>query len=1256
MLQNSNSHSARMSSSSQQKKQRPTPVKGYIFRFDNTQSYSLPMCIEQSVAVLNKLEDDIKWKFNDGKIISTRDEVTSTFEIATATEHENINFEIALVFVQSIVDILTHFYISDKSTQDRSNVKTQINTLIEKVFGKKKRWQDRKREGEKAKEQELAQANAKMAQEHEQARVRSENEQARVRAEKEQARVRAENEQARVRAEKEQARVRVEHEQEQARVREQEQKQAQLYKTRKNDELKKQSELVTKLAKLDDSRDRCSKQQILFNTQNNLTSNEIEAIITNYTTKYDWMKDKNISNISNISNTSNTPDQYNGILIMMVLYNLMMNQPHIEIIMSLTKDKRDTLLNGDLVVYKKYLYYDYESNKTNLQFVTELYFNLNCTTGRQCDITTIDNSCNSFKTWLNTLDKSIFINCFSDDIIPKELANYVTQPKLLTYIRFRGDEYGNMSNSDKFEKKIENNSKYLFIKLNYMLNTYVSGPFTNIFFEEDSNDDVANKCTEILKLLNNKESVFVVGYGSSGAGKTSTLINYRYKDSKGDRQSEHGILLNIIKKIDNVSTVTMEIFEDYYGTFKNVTTELQKQLTFQRKSSNADYTLSKGSILNTENIPNKLGECIIFFIDEPKRRRIAATTNNKQSSRSHVIVKLTFTFNNTSGIGTGTAIMYIADYAGVENIFQCNDVGELVKFANIKSNRVNDDSFFYDKEANNEDMQICNKNGSSYNITKNVKNEEVILPSKRADIDKKIVNNSIWENYTTNCFLNPFDYNKENTKLDVFNKNIDEFIHKQSTIETNAIQIENKNQVRQTYYESSQADLSTFVNELKNINTNYFKVSSSETNTYHIYYNLAHTPFVNTSSTVKDELVQIQVINDYHNALIKKYPPLYSYEVNKVEITIESNKKYSYMKLKNRSVTIKNNNVEITFKSDGTKFIPIDARGAKRLASYYNISYRNTTNSVIEFREIYSTFEINVIPFKEIHVQLSNNTKIDNEWKKKSEALKSLYNYYKYCTQRLQDIKGVCKCRAGEGIHINNSIEKMRNHIFKLLSGDRNNFSKTLTYSRCTSGLLPPLVINPIKETPSSEDDDDVKNAMRMAVGDDKVNVVVFGIFNNSPEQDIKTLYVDINNLKYWYYCYCITDIYKLRKEIIPNVLKGILKDYSDETTILKNIKQEIDKIKGMGKELNTYQKKILKNIKDFIAQYDRKNTLSLENVKNIIEMIQRENNTSPIGTLEFMDHMSKMNPEIMPFCNTDQDVIDYDNILKKKGVNNRVQ
>ena len=1207
-----------MSLQEQKQQQHRIPKIGHTSTLDRTKiNYSLSDCIKQSVDVLNGLDKEINWKFTYGSnfITLSKLDCKKTFNLINKNEYKNIQFEIALVFVQSIVDILTHLYILlDKNPVfNIENVQTQIEQLVDKVFGKHERLKSKKELEQAMVEKQVEQQNAKKASLARQASLDKQVEQNNAR---------------------------------QARFAQQ----ARLAQQALEEQNQNKQNVKKYHAQLDDLRKQCSKQEIHFYKNEKLTFQEIKKIIKTYKTTYDW------SNEEGEYNNGTDEEQYNGILIMMVLYNLMMNQSHIAILMSLPQVELNNLFNnnGSLASYKRYIFFD-DFKQTNLQFVTKLYFELSCTSGEKCDLNKITSSCNQFNKWLIQLDKNVFLECFSTSI-QDILKEFVFEPKLLTYIRLRGDEHGNMSSYNNFEKKEENNKNYLFIQLKNMDKTYVSGPFTNIFFEEDSNDDVANKCTEILKLLNNKESVFVVGYGSSGAGKTSTLINYRYKDSKGDRQSEHGILLNIIKKIDNVSTVTMEIFEDYYGTFKNVTTELQKQLTFQRKSSNADYTLSKGSILNTENIPNKLGECIIFFIDEPKRRRIAATTNNKQSSRSHVIVKLTFTFNNTSGIGTGTAIMYIADYAGVENIFQCNDVGELVKFANIKSNRVNDDSFFYDKEANNEDMQICNKNGSSYNITKNVKNEEVILPSKRADIDKKIVNNSIWENYTTNCFLNPFDYNKENTKLDVFNKNIDEFIHKQSTIETNAIQIENKNQVRQTYYESSQADLSTFVNELKNINTNYFKVSSSETNTYHIYYNLAHTPFVNTSSTVKDELVQIQVINDYHNALIKKYPPLYSYEVNKVEITIESNKKYSYMKLKNRSVTIKNNNVEITFKSDGTKFIPIDARGAKRLASYYNISYRNTTNSVIEFREIYSTFEINVIPFKEIHVQLSNNTKIDNEWKKKSEALKSLYNYYKYCTQRLQDIKGVCKCRAGEGIHINNSIEKMRNHIFKLLSGDRNNFSKTLTYSRCTSGLLPPLVINPIKETPSSEDDDDVKNAMRMAVGDDKVNVVVFGIFNNSPEQDIKTLYVDINNLKYWYYCYCITDIYKLRKEIIPNVLKGILKDYSDETTILKNIKQEIDKIKGMGKELNTYQKKILKNIKDFIAQYDRKNTLSLENVKNIIEMIQRENNTSPIGTLEFMDHMSKMNPEIMPFCNTDQDVIDYDNIFKKKGVNNRVQ
>jgi hypothetical protein len=183
-------------------------------------------------------------------------------------------------------------------------------------------------------------------------------------------------------------------------------------------------------------------------------------------------------------------------------------------------------------------------------------------------------------------------------------------------------------------------------------------------------------------------------------------------------------------------------------------------------------------------------------------------------------------------------------------------------------------------------------------------------------------------------------------------------------------------------------------------------------------------------------------------------------------------------------------------------------------------------------------------------------------------------------------------------------------------------------------------------------------NAMKIATENDKnINIVVFGVFNNSPipkDEVETTLYVDINHLKYLYNCYYINEEYNLdnvSNSNIPTVLRFFLKDYLNSETIKKGISAELKRIKTLKIPLkNVQQLEIRSNIVKYInTSLSYVNTVP--EIKRVIEMIQRENNTSPLGTLEFMDHMSKMNSEIKPVCRTSTVIIDDLNKLKMNGV-----
>jgi len=75
---------------------------------------------------------------------------------------------------------------------------------------------------------------------------------------------------------------------------------------------------------------------------------------------------------------------------------------------------------------------------------------------------------------------------------------------------------------------------------------YLLGNFTDIFTLKDTNADVVNKMSNIVSqtLISDPPPIFIVGYGASGAGKTSNLIYFRNGDD-----SQDGILPLLCKKI-----------------------------------------------------------------------------------------------------------------------------------------------------------------------------------------------------------------------------------------------------------------------------------------------------------------------------------------------------------------------------------------------------------------------------------------------------------------------------------------------------------------------------------------------------------------------------------------------------------------------------------------------------------------------------------------------------------------------------------
>ena len=276
---------------------------------------------------------------------------------------------------------------------------------------------------------------------------------------------------------------------------------------------------------------------------------------------------------------------------------------------------------------------------------------------------------------------------------------------------------------------------------------YILGEFTEIFEPKVENREIAEKMDIVKKqLLSDKpKPVFIMGYGASGAGKTSTLIYFK-------KEEKDGILIELCNQLrgtyDQISIDHKEFYnsdcarKDGEGATKNDCkddgNDSGKGKSFIEKpvkncSASLDFTYiddnmvknnpdaynnkkSGGFLLDKEYTHNihhqfrvkktekenepqtaktfnqyeSLGNVIIYLIDTD--RHVKATTNNPNSSRSHSLIFVNF---KSSSDEKKNAYLIVGDFAGVENEFNCDNPSVLTDFQNIIGD---DGTRFYENE------------------------------------------------------------------------------------------------------------------------------------------------------------------------------------------------------------------------------------------------------------------------------------------------------------------------------------------------------------------------------------------------------------------------------------------------------------------------------------------------------------------------------------------------------------------------------
>ena len=316
------------------------------------------------------------------------------------------------------------------------------------------------------------------------------------------------------------------------------------------------------------------------------------------------------------------------------------------------------------------------------------------------------------------------------------------------------DNNDNDDNNDKFKQDGNN------IQVTKYDRKYIFGEFTQIFKPKMNNQDISKQMKVVTDQLKSGKNVFIMGYGASGAGKTSTLIYFNQK-------KENGILIELCNIVaSNSEYKKLEIdFREFYnsdmcdtgkeeeecevgtddsGRGKNKTKNPvqpgnegvaefkyeENNFKLMKKYEHTiehQFRVEKLSEKNETNFVKKtfeegeeLGNFVRYLIDDD--RHVKATTNNPNSSRSHslIFVKFKKEKNSKKENSDDGPTLIVGDFAGVENEFDCENEKVKEDFMNIRSDR-NINEYFYKKEVKGDildpigQLKTSNNNQNSSN-------------------------------------------------------------------------------------------------------------------------------------------------------------------------------------------------------------------------------------------------------------------------------------------------------------------------------------------------------------------------------------------------------------------------------------------------------------------------------------------------------------------------------------------------------------
>uniref|UniRef100_A0A6C0CSR6 Uncharacterized protein n=1 Tax=viral metagenome TaxID=1070528 RepID=A0A6C0CSR6_9ZZZZ len=245
------------------------------------------------------------------------------------------------------------------------------------------------------------------------------------------------------------------------------------------------------------------------------------------------------------------------------------------------------------------------------------------------------------------------------------------------------------------------------------------------------------KCIQLLhEQIDRGEDLFIIGYGQSGAGKTTCLIKFKQTETFVPNLLKfHQSQLDGLKHINKLEMIAINIY--YTWNPKNDSMDsihlndykLDYLFFHEYAKFKFDIRLNTwvydGPQIESISPNDRLSDIIDLMFNT---RQIEPTENNPNSSRSHILLHFKIPINSKK-----MSNVIVGDLAGVENVFECD---KLTSILNLDSKYTN--SSKYKTTPIVFDTNFCIDNRDAIETLINELRPEVTFESNKEDCFKEI--------------------------------------------------------------------------------------------------------------------------------------------------------------------------------------------------------------------------------------------------------------------------------------------------------------------------------------------------------------------------------------------------------------------------------------------------------------------------------------------------------------------------------------